>query len=433
MKRLDLLFVPFGLLISLGLSGTAGAQTESRDRRPAIPVHEAYLPPKLEEVAARTSIPPPRSIASMAEPKSGDSAIWINGYWDFDAATQRFVWVEGVWRVAPPGRFWVVGYWAQSASGGYERVAGYWADERRGSIEFSGPPAARPAENPGVSPGADRFYIAGHYEPKERGVGVVWKPGYWSKMQSGWSWIPAAWLKRPAGWAFQEGYWIQTDRLSDPPRGGRAISMTPSETERLARLQGIASARARALTIDPNGPRSVLNDVTSSMNSVLNVAPGGLLRPNNNLAPNNRSRLPGGGYEMLTPTPGTGRDGVGTQIPAPTYYIGHSAWGELSVVFDIAGRGTGTAHLHRPQRLGRAIRRIRRRRRRCRDNPITLAIVRLVRPIHRTRRAERAWEVMAWGRRHRGRTRVGRWGRRIREIKAGVSVRWRLAPTREDG
>ena len=138
--------------------------------------------------------------------------------------------------------------------------------------------------------------------------------------------MPSAWLKRPAGWAYQEGYWIATERMSNPPRGERQISLTLAETERLARLQGIASAANRALTMDPNGPRSVLNDVTRSMNNVLNVGPGGLLGVRNGTVAGQRGPG-GGGAGMQIPTPGVGPSVSGSQVPGPTYYIGRSAPG----------------------------------------------------------------------------------------------------------
>src|SRR5215213_1017947 len=54
----------------------------------------------------------------------------------------------------------------------------------------------------------DTFYIPGQYYPD--GDGVVWKPGYWAKVQPGWSWVPAQWVRQPEGWTFQEGYWDRT-------------------------------------------------------------------------------------------------------------------------------------------------------------------------------------------------------------------------------
>ena len=48
---------------------------------------------------------------------------WIEGYWEWDAGRNDFVWVTGTWRVPPPGRFWVNGYWKRDDQGWY-RVPG---------------------------------------------------------------------------------------------------------------------------------------------------------------------------------------------------------------------------------------------------------------------------------------------------------------------
>ncbi len=80
--------------------------------------------------------------------------------------------------------------------------------DRPDRLEEERPADDRPEEDVTASPGADHFYIPGHYAPD--GDGVTWKKGYWAKSQPGWSWVPAQWVRQPEGWNFQEGYWDRT-------------------------------------------------------------------------------------------------------------------------------------------------------------------------------------------------------------------------------
>ncbi len=114
--------------------------------------------------------------------------------------------MTGTWRVPPPGRFWVNGYWTRDEKGWY-RVPGFWSDRQTNRIDYrkNGPPAERPDEDPGPAPGADCFYVPGEYVPDANGV--TWRKGFWAKAQPGWAWVPAKWVHQPEGWVFQDGYW----------------------------------------------------------------------------------------------------------------------------------------------------------------------------------------------------------------------------------
>ncbi len=109
-----------------------------------------------------------------------------------------FVWVTGTWRVSPPAKFWVNSYWRRDDQGWY-RVPGFWSDRKTDRIDFrkNGPPAEHPDDKPGRTPGRRIFLDPGSVFPGRDGV--VWKPGFWSKVQPGWSWVPAQWIKQPEG------------------------------------------------------------------------------------------------------------------------------------------------------------------------------------------------------------------------------------------
>ena len=204
----------------------AATPAETNAVRPTTegPLHEAFLSPAKDRdpVYADKAPPSPINERPGVDPPS-ESAVWIPGYWEWNPGSKDYVWATGTYRNPPPGRFWVNGYWKRDDKGWY-RVPGFWSDRQTDRIDWkkNGPPADHPEEEIGPSPGADHFYIPGHYAPD--GEGVTWKKGYWAKAQAGWSWVPAQWVHQPEGWAFQEGYWDRTleDRgtLFAPAQGG---------------------------------------------------------------------------------------------------------------------------------------------------------------------------------------------------------------------
>ena len=145
--------------------------------------------------------PPPPPDEQPADERPSPDAKWVPGYWSWDAPKARFVWVSGAWRVPPAGGSWVLGRWKRDANGWY-RVPGYWSLPRtptvtpttaattpRSDWHLTGPPADAPTDAPGPAPGDDFFYVPGGYAPE--GDRLVWKPGYWARMQPGWDWVPA--------------------------------------------------------------------------------------------------------------------------------------------------------------------------------------------------------------------------------------------------
>ncbi|MBX6313131.1 MAG: YXWGXW repeat-containing protein [Isosphaeraceae bacterium] len=203
------------------------------------PQHEALLDTPRERGSERIAKAPPAPIVEQPGAERPGAAQWIEGYWDWDAARQEYVWVTGIWRLPPPGRHWIKGAWTRDEKGWY-RVPGFWSDRPSDQISYrkQGPPAERPAEEPGPAPGPDRFYVPGQFYPE--GDGIVWKKGFWAKAQPGWVWVAPHWIRREEGWVFQEGYWDY------PPeeRGGRMPS---------AFAAGTMANAARRL-IEPHAP-----------------------------------------------------------------------------------------------------------------------------------------------------------------------------------
>jgi WXXGXW repeat (2 copies) len=175
--------------------------------------------------AARVYSPqqPPAPVAERpARRRPSPRALWVPGYWDWDADRGEFVWIGGDWQVPPTGMIWVGGRWARDQRGWY-RVAGFWRP-RRGvrpdaaspsppAWRKTGPPADHPPDTIAPAPGPDYFFVAGHYEPD--GDRLTWKPGFWARTQPGWDWLPARWTRRSSGWEFRAGDWVREPGPTD--------------------------------------------------------------------------------------------------------------------------------------------------------------------------------------------------------------------------
>ncbi len=149
------------------------------------PLHEAFLSPRKDLEPDHVAKTPPAPITERpaVDPPSLQ-AEWIEGYWQWDASRDTYLWVTGTWRVPPPGRFWVNGYWKRDDRGWY-RVPGFWSERKTDRLDYrkDGPPQVRPDDEPGQPPADNTFYIPGQYYPD--GDGVVWKKGFWAKAQPG--------------------------------------------------------------------------------------------------------------------------------------------------------------------------------------------------------------------------------------------------------
>ncbi len=190
--------------------GTAAPETGG-------PLHEAFQAPGARAVPVRAPKSPPPPIAEQpTNDRPGTEAQWVGGYWAWDPARNDFAWVAGTWRVPPRDAIWVNGRWRRDDDGWY-RVPGFWSRRRDFAATVAttnwpgwrttGPPTEHPDDTPPPAPGADFFFVPGHYTPD--GDHVAWTPGIWARMQPGRDWVPARWVRRPDGWDFREGYWTR--------------------------------------------------------------------------------------------------------------------------------------------------------------------------------------------------------------------------------
>jgi WXXGXW repeat (2 copies) len=214
--------------------------------------------------------PPAPIVERPVGARPGRSAQWVPGYWEWEPTESAYVWVGGSWQVPPVGSFWVDSKWLRDA-GGWYRVPGFWSRRRdRGIVatEFAtttepawrttGPPADHPDDTPGPAPGANYFFVPGHYEPN--GDRLAWIPGFWARVQLGWDWVPARWVRRADGWQFREGSWAL-----DPETRGTRISRRTT-----ARPNGVPLPPA---AIEPPAPGAGPDAATDRLPPVPRIVP----------------------------------------------------------------------------------------------------------------------------------------------------------------
>jgi len=173
------------------------------------PVHEAFADvhvtdPKPGKLIAEPPPPPVDELPPEFKPE-GSNVVWIPGYWAWLDEEQRYVWVTGFWRDAPPNQRWEPGYWAEESEG-HRWISGYWVPVDTPEVEYlpapptsleNGPSTAKPTEN--------HFYIPGNWEYQNSQF--AWKAGYWSPCYDNWIWIPARYIWTQRGCIYRPGYW----------------------------------------------------------------------------------------------------------------------------------------------------------------------------------------------------------------------------------
>jgi len=173
------------------------------------PIHEAFATPVSDAPAPGLVVPkrPPEPIEEQppeVKPQ-GDNATWIAGYWSWDDERKDFIWISGVWRVAPPGNRWKPGSW-QEAEGGWQWVSGYWMSVTKADVVYLPKPPATLDQGPtSPTPGDAYFWVPGHWQwIAER---YVWVPGYWTVSRQGMVFVYPSYYWAPRGWIYCGGYW----------------------------------------------------------------------------------------------------------------------------------------------------------------------------------------------------------------------------------
>lgn len=81
---------------------------------------------------------------------------------------------------------------------------GIRAEDRVTVVSEEKPPLT-PVETPSRTPGANEFWVGGHWILI--GNGFTWRPGRIESDRSGALFVPAGWANSPRGWEFTPEYW----------------------------------------------------------------------------------------------------------------------------------------------------------------------------------------------------------------------------------
>ncbi|MEX2119615.1 MAG: hypothetical protein WD847_08470 [Pirellulales bacterium] len=172
------------------------------------PVHEAFASVMQVDPAAGifVSATPPELIEEVPpEVRPEGDAVWIPGYWAWDDDLDDFIWISGVWRVAPPGYAWIPGYW-EEVDDGFQWITGYWASTAvEEVVYYPVPPESLEVGPSSPPPGEGYFWVPGQWV--WRTARYVWQPGYWAIVEPGWVWMPAHYVWSPSGCIYVAGYW----------------------------------------------------------------------------------------------------------------------------------------------------------------------------------------------------------------------------------
>ena len=171
------------------------------------PIHEAFAEPLTEpEPTLVIKKAPPEDIEEVPPEYAPDEegAEWIAGYWAWDDDRDDFIWISGVYRVAPPDMRWVAGYWAE-VEDGWQWNPGFWtAIETEELVYYKTPPESLEEGPSSPSPGDDHFWVPGNWVYQDE---YRWSPGYWAVHRPNWMWVPTRWVWTPRGCIYLPGRW----------------------------------------------------------------------------------------------------------------------------------------------------------------------------------------------------------------------------------
>jgi hypothetical protein len=200
-------------LLAASFVGRAESR-DGKDDQPQVltrgPIHEAFAAPVTFDARPGPTAPrlPPPLVEELPpeEKPEGDNVAWIPGYYQWDDERKGFIWVSGFWRVMPPGRKWIPGYWNKQEDGGAQWVSGYWAPAEQAQVEYLPPPPATLENGPqNEAPAPNHIWTPGTWVWRE--TRYLWRPGFYVAASPGWIWMPAYYAYTPCGYVYVDGYW----------------------------------------------------------------------------------------------------------------------------------------------------------------------------------------------------------------------------------
>lgn len=172
------------------------------------PVHEAFLSPITDmTMLDAVNIEPPPPIVETIPIQTDSLAVWISGYWAWSRESNQMIWVSGVWRRPPPGRYWNSGYW-QLFPEGWVYLKGFWAPSLESNLAYiSVAPKDAMVETISPSPSNNYFWSPGYWFYALNEGDYVWIAGEWKELNPNWILTPAHYIWRPEGYIFVSPYW----------------------------------------------------------------------------------------------------------------------------------------------------------------------------------------------------------------------------------
>jgi hypothetical protein len=152
------------------------------------------------------NVPPPAPRVEVMTVAPSPAHFWVAGHWRWNG--HAHVWVAGHWVKSRPNQVWVRDHWAHRGNEWFY-YPGHWVKAAAGPSETvvsaPGPPPAVRVETVPQPPGAESFWVAGHWRWENNAN--VWVPGHWEARRVEEVWVPAHWYKTHGHWYYAAGYW----------------------------------------------------------------------------------------------------------------------------------------------------------------------------------------------------------------------------------
>ncbi len=172
------------------------------------PVHEAFVTQEYGDLILQ-AVPqqPPKDLNEQIPDKRYGKAQWINGYWKWSTEHDDYIWISGVWRLAPPGQHWISGKWTKLEEG-WVWLKGFWSPVLESDLEhISEPPPDHLDDVVPNAPSEGYFWVPGYWFFDEGKSDYVWYRGRWQAFNEDWQYVPAHYMWREEGYIFIPGYW----------------------------------------------------------------------------------------------------------------------------------------------------------------------------------------------------------------------------------
>lgn len=172
------------------------------------PTHEAFFTPVTSSLTNQAvAATPPDTLLERIPQQADSEAIWIPGYWDWDAERNDYLWISGVWRRPPPDHQWVNGYWKKFDEG-WVRIKGFWAEDSEQNLAYlRTPPPDAIDEDVGEAPGKNYFWTNGYWSFDKGNSDFNWVRGAWVAFDQHWILVPAHYVWRESGYTLVNAYW----------------------------------------------------------------------------------------------------------------------------------------------------------------------------------------------------------------------------------